>query len=541
MQRFRTRLRLSALLVVAGLLAAACSGGGGKTGGSDSNDSKSTTLTVAAAGVVSNLDSEKYQGFISIDLLPNVAGTLVRFKKPASDATTLQTPDQIEPELAESWQVSDDKKSVDFTLQASAKSPFGNPVTSADVEWSIKRMLNSKGVPIAKILMGIGGWDTENPITVKDPTHFTLHFTSYNAVSLSILSTFFMTIYDSVEAKKHATADDPYAYEWLASNTATFGPYTVESFDPGKQVRLVANKNYFRGQPKVANVVIRAVPDAASRLQLVESGGVDITSGLSFDQQSSLKSSKAADLQRMLYPSITTFVLNVKVKPFNDVRVRQALSYAVDRNAILQSVYRGFGTAATDFFHDDFGVTGVEGITRDPAKAKALLAEAGYPNGFPLTLSYNVANVGPESEQIAVLLRSQLKEVGVDVKLDNIASGADFDAGKRSGKLTSWLGTSLPLVPDPAYYLAVFYSTGGLTNQSGYSNPALDKAEKDILLTPPGADRMAKVKAIDEAMVADMPAVPLIDSQKFFAFRKAVSGLFSSSQGHIDYASLSFK
>lgn len=537
MQRFRTRLRLSALLVVAGLLASACSGSSGKA---DSNDPKSTTLTVASAGVLSNLDSEHYQGFISIDLLPNVAGTLVRFKKPASDATTLQTPDQIEPELADSWEVAADKKSVDFTLRP-AKSPFGNSVTSADVEWSIERMLNSKGVPIAKILMGIGGWDTDNPITVKDPTHFTLHFSSYNAVSLSVLSTFFMTIYDSVEAKKHATADDPFAYEWLANNTATFGPYTVESFDPGKQVRLVANKNYFRGQPKVPSVVIRAVPDAASRLQLVESGGVDITSGLSFDQQSSLKSSSTVDLKRMLYPSISTFVLNVKVKPFDDVRVRQALSYAVDRDAILQSAYRGFGTAATDFFHDDFGVTGVDGITRDPAKAKALLAEAGYPKGFPLTLSYNVANVGPESEQIAVLLRSQLKEVGIDVKLDNIASGADFDAGKRGGKLTSWLGTSLPLVPDPAYYLAVFYSTGGLTNQSGYSNPALDKAEKDILLTSPGADRVAKVKAIDEAMVADMPAVPLIDSQKFFAFRKAVNGFYSSSQGHIDYASLSFK
>jgi peptide/nickel transport system substrate-binding protein len=540
MQRFGPRFRFAALLATAGLLVGACSGGG-KAGGSGSNDAKSTTLTVAAAGVVSNLDSERYQGFISIDLLPNVAGTLVRFKKPAPDATTLQTPDQIESELAESWQVSEDKKSVDFTLREDAKSPFGNPVTSADVEWSIQRMLNSKGVPIAKILMGVGGWDTENPITVKDSTHFTLHFASYNAVSLSVLSTFFMTIYDSVEAKKHVTADDPYAYEWLANNTATFGPYTVESFDPGKQVRLVANKNYFRGLPKVQNVVIRAVPDAASRLQLVESGGVNITSALTFDQQASLKSSSSVDLHRMLYPSITTFVLNVKVKPFDDVRVRQALSYAVDRKAILESAYRGFGTPATDFFHDDFGITGVEGVTRDVDKAKALLAEAGYPNGFPLTLSYNVANVGSESEQIAVLLRSQLKEVGVDVKLDNIASGADFDAGKRSGKLTSWLGTSLPLVPDPAYYLAVFYSTGGLTNQSCYSSPALDAAETDILLTPPGDERTAKVKAVDEAMVADMPAVPLIDSQKFFAFQKSVSGFYSSSQGHIDYANLSFK
>lgn len=541
MQQRGLLLRLSAVVAAASLVVSACSGSGGSSGTNSGSPHSKSTLTVAAPGVVSNLDSEQYQGFISIDLLPNTAGTLVRFKHAAPGSTKLQTPDQIEPELAQSWTVADDKKSATFTLRSDAKSPFGNAVTSDDVKWSIDRMLGSKGVPIAKILMGIGGWDTDNPITVTDPTHFTLHFKAYNAVSLSILSTFFMQIYDSVEVKKHATSDDPYAYKWLNTHTATFGPYTVDTFDPGKQVELIPNPGYFRGAPKITKVVIRAVPDESNRLQLIESGGVDITSALSFDQQNSVKSNSNVQLERMLYPSITTFVLNVKVKPFGDVRVRQALSYALNRKAMLESAYKGFGTVSTDFFHDDFGVQGVDGITTDVNKAKSLLAAAGYAKGLNLTLSYNVANVGAESEQLAVLIRSQLAAIGVNVQLDNIASGADFDAGKRSGKLTSWLATSLPLVPDPAYYLAVFYSTGGLTNQSGYSNPAIDNAEQDILKTAPGADRDAKIKAVDEAMVADMPAIPLIDAQKFFEFSKSLTGFYSTSQGNIDYASLSFK
>lgn len=536
MKNVRMSAKFGALVAVAALVLSACGSGGGD----GSSQSSKKTLTVAAPGVVSNLDSEHYQGFISIDLLPSVAGTLVRFKKASPGATTLQTPDQIEPELAQSWTVSPDGKSVDFVLR-DAKSPYGNSITSADVEWSVKRMVSSKGVPLAKILMGIGNWDVENPITVKDDKHFTIHLLGANAVSVSILSTFFMTIYDSVEAKKHATDSDPFAYDWLAQHTASFGRYTVESFDPGKQVRLVANKNYFGGQPKISEVVIRAVPEQSNRLQLIESGSVDITWGLSFDQQDSLKSHSEIDLQRMLYPSITTLELNVKVKPFDDPRVRKAISYAIDRDVILKSAYKGFGTVATDFFHDDFGVQGVAGIGYDPAKAKALLAEAGYSNGLPLTLAYNVANVGAESEQIAVSLRSQLKAAGINVTLDNIASGADFDADKRAGKLMSWLGTSLPLVPDPAYFLSVFYKTAGLTNQSGYSSKTVDDAAASILATPPGSERDAQIKAVDEFMVSDMPKVPLIDSQKYFEFRKSVSGFYSTSQGNIDYWSLNIK
>lgn len=526
------RVRAVAVLAVTSLALAAC-------GGNDAEESDAgsggQTLTIAAPGVLSSLDSERYQGFISIDLLPNTAGTLVRFKKPEAGATKLQTPDQIESELAESWTLSDGGKRVTFKLRE-AKSQFGNPVTSADVKWSVDRMVNSTGVPIAKILMGIGGWDIANPITVTDDKTFTINVAQPNAVSVSILSTFFMTIYDSVEAKKHATADDPYAYKWLGENTATFGAYQVKSLDPGKEVRLTANTNYFRGTPKVKDVVVRAVADTSNRLQLAQSGQVDIATAMTFDQLSSLQKNSDVRLERVLYPNIDVLVPNLKAKPFDDKRVREAISYAVDRKAIVDSAYQGFSTAATDFIHDDFGAPAIgQPFAHDVDRAKQLLAEAGLPNGFPMELAYNAANVGAHSEQVAVLLRSQLAKVGITVKLNNVASGADFDTAKREGKLQSWLATSLPLVPDPAYYLRVFYSTGGLTNLQNYSSPTLDELSRKILETQPGADREALVKQVNEFLVGDMPAIPLVDAQKYYIFKKNVTGFVSYSQGHVNY------
>ncbi len=530
------RGRAVAVLVAASLGLAACSDSDEPTSGAGGGQ---TTLTIAAPGVLSSLDSERYQGFISIDLLPNIAGTLVRFKKPEAGATKLQTPDQLEPELAESWTLSEDRKKISFKLR-DAKSQFGNVITSEDVKWSVERMVNSKGVPIAKILMGIGGWDIEKPITVTDDKNFVINVARPNAVSVSILSTFFMTIYDSVEAKKHATADDPYAYKWLEANSASFGPYQVKSFDPGKEVRLSANPNYFRDAPKVKEVVVRAVADASNRLQLAQSGQVDVATSMSFDQLTALQKNADVRLERVLYPNIDVLVPNLKSKPFDDKRVRQAIAHALDRKAIVDSAYQGFAAASADFIHDDFGApAGEPAMTHNLDRAKQLLAEAGLPNGFPMELAYNAANVGAHSEQVAVQIRSQLAKVGIEVKLNNVASGADFDAAKREGKLQSWLATSTPLIPDPAYYLQVFYSTGGLTNLQNYSSPTVDDLSRKILETQPGAEREALVKQVNDFMLSDMPAVPLVDSQKYYVFKKNVTGFVSHAQGHVNYYDIS--
>jgi peptide/nickel transport system substrate-binding protein len=504
-------------------------------------DTAARRMTVATPGVVSSLDSERYQGFISIDLLPNIAGTLLSFQRPEAGTERLPTPESLEGELAESWEANDDGTVVTFTLREDARSPFGNTVTSADVEWSFQRMIESEGVPIARILMGIGGYDMENTIEVVDDRTFRLNIERPNAVSLSVLSTFFMTIYDTEEVLQHATDDDPFAYEWLSENTATFGPYHLNSFDPGREVQLVANPNYWAGQPDITEVLIRAVPEGSNRVQLIERGEVDIAMGFTFTEVQSLDASPNAVVERVLYPNIDDFAMNVTVEPFDDPRVRRALSLAVDRDAILQSSYLGFGTPAEDFFHNDFGAPAVaEPIQRDLDEARRLLAEAGA-EGLEFEFAYNVANLGPHSEQTAVAIEAQLADIGVTARGTNIPSGADFDAAKRDGSLAAWLETSLPLVPDPGYYLQVFYVTGGLTNQKQYSNEELDRLSREIMETQPGSARDQLIVEVNELMIADMPSVPLVDAQKFYAFAPDLAGFRSYPQGHIHYFDLTFE
>lgn len=526
-------------LLALALVAGACGGsddpGTGTAGGGGGS---STTFTAVAPAVLSNLDPERYEGNISLDLLPNLAGTLLFWDEPAEGSTALQTPDQIVPALAESYEVSDDRTEVEVTLRDDAESPFGNPVTSADVEWSFDRMIASEGVPIARILLDQAGWDLEDPIEVIDDRTFTINVAEPNAVSLSVLTTYFTMIFDTVETKKHVTEDDPWASAWLAENDASFGAYTVDSIQPGTEVRLVPNPGYYGEAPHYTEVVLRATPDGSSRLQLVEKGEVDLAYGLTFDQLASLEGNDAVRLEQGLFPSVMLLVLNHEVEPFDDARVRRAISLALDRDALVAAAYQGFGVPATDFFHQSFGLDEPPtAIEQDLDEARSLLEDAGA-EGLTMELSYSVGNLGPEVEQLAVLVKAQLAEVGVDVTINNVASNADFDSSKRDGTLQAWLATSGPQIPDPAYFIQTFFGSEGVVNLSGYANPDLDALAIEILRTEPGAEREELIQEANTMLLEDMPMAPLVDPDKYYVFSSSVDGFVGYAQDSVTYARL---
>lgn len=527
---------------MAAVLIASCGGSDSSepTGSTDDSADATTpadgqTLTVAAPAVLSSLDPERYEGNISLDLLPNMAATLLWWNRPEPGATSLQAPTDIAPALAESYEVSDDRRTVTFTLRDDAKSPYGNTVTSEDVRWSFERAINTEGVPIGRILMTQAGWDLENPIEVIDDKTFTLNIEAPNAVSLSVLTTYYTTILDSVEAKKHATDEDPFAYNWLSENDASFGAYTVSDFQPGTQVTLAANPGYYGEKPAYETVVVRAVPDGSSRLQLIEKGEIGVAFGLSFDQLASIRDGDGGvRAEQMLFPSIMQFVMNHAVEPFDDVRVREAVALAVDRDALVNAAYQGFGVPSTDFMHNAFGYSDAsKPLARDLDRARELLTEAGVADGLQLELAYSVGNLGPEVVQLAVLLRDQLAEIGIDVTIRDIPSNAEFDAAKRDGSLTSWVATSAPLLPDPAYFIQTFFGSEGIVNLSGYGNPDLDDLAVQILETSPGAERDALVLEANDLMISDMPTVPLVDTEKYYVFSPGVEGFVSYPQDSV--------
>ena len=201
---------------------------------------------------------------------------------------------------------------------------------------------------------------------------------------------------DSTEALSPATEEDPWASEWLSANSATYGPYQVTSFEPGESIRLAANPGWPNGTVGYDEVIMQQVPDASSRLQLLERGEVEYAAGLQPEQFASLQESDTVDTTTRVGNTIVMLETNHAFEPFQDARVRHALAHAIDREAIVEGPMQGFAGVLTNQLPSGLEQpTPPEPYTYDPDLARDLLAEAGYEDGFEFPLTINLTRPGP--------------------------------------------------------------------------------------------------------------------------------------------------
>ena len=467
-------------------------------------------FVMAVAAVPSNADPAVTEGKPSTELNPMFAGTLLQYVKPDPGATTWPSPADVEPYVAES--VTPIEDGYRFVLRDDAVSPYGNTITSEDVRWSFDRIIANDGVGRFLLSWG-GGIDLEGPIRVIDDRTFDLVvLDTNNPYSLAVLTYHHMVPLDSVEVLSHATDDDPWGAEWLSTNSASFGSYMLESITPGEELRLVPNPNWWGAAPDIDLIVVRAIPDAAGRLQLLQAGEVDFADKLTLAQFASL----GGDLQAIAAKGNTTvpLVLNSSFEPFADVRVRQAISSAIDRDALVQGPMQGSAKAALYQVLSEVPQPPPPGdpATYDPDRARALLAEAGYGDGLAFTMTINPVRPGPFSEDIAVLMKAQLAEVGIDMGIEVMASSADFQAQLQEGALQAWLSSQTPGISDPQFaWLLVHHSAKAFENAHGYNNPRIDELIDLMAFTQYGPDRDAMVLEAHEILIAEVPWVPLIE------------------------------
>lgn len=472
------------------------------------------TFTMIFPAVPSNVDPAVYQGRPTGETTQSVVSTLVRYVPLPAGATALQGPADLQPELAESW-TQEDSGSYVFTLRE-AHSPAGNHATSADVLWTFQRGLETDF--ITPFLLSVGGIDRENPIEVIDDHTFRLVAPNANSLTLPVLTWYGMGILDSVEAQSHATDEDPWAQEWMATNSASYGAYQVESMVPGEEIRLTKNPNYWNaGSVAIENVVMRAVPDAGSRMLLVGSGEVDFVGGLTFDLFQSVVAAGGDGIDPIagLDVNLDKLSLNTRFAPFDDVRVRQAISLAIDRDALIAGAYAGLGTPG--LYPISTAIPQPDPPTDvaaryDPDAARALLAEAGLADGFDFTLSINPSSgPGPYAEQVAVLIQDQLRDVGIGVNIDLISSPADFNTATRGGELDAWLFGTRPLVNDVAYFLLL--AVGPMSVKlEGYGSEEVDDLLGRIVAEPLGPARDALLSEMQSLLASEVPYVPLVET-----------------------------
>jgi peptide/nickel transport system substrate-binding protein len=447
---------------------------------------------------------------------------------------------QFKPELAESWEIALDRSSVTFHLRKDATFHDGSPVTADDVKWSFDRAVSVGGFP--GIQMGASDMKSPDQFVVVDPLTFRVNFPKPNKLELPNLAVPIAMILNSKLAKQHATATDPWALEWVGKNDAGGGAYMVESWKPGSEIVFKRFEAWKSGPlPAMKRVIERQIESAGTRRALLEKGDADLSFNLPPKDFAELaKEGKLKVIGTQIDAELLYMDMNVTKPPFDNPKVRQAMAYAIPYQDILHTgLYdRGIGM---------FG--GKEEVTTtawpqpspyytDLDKAKALLKEAGYPDGFKTTLSYDVTT-STTREPIAVLAQANLKKIGIDAQIEKVP-GAEWYTRLNKKDMPLLLMSFKAWLNYPDYYF--YWTYDGINNSvfddMNYKNPAMDSQIEAARFETDPAKYDAEIKSFITTAFQDVPRIPLVNDYRDVAMQKNIEGYTYWFHLVLDYRSI---
>ena len=450
----------------------------------------------------------------------------------------------IEPELAEDWTLSPDGMSVTFELRKDATFHDGTPVTAQDVKWSYDRAVSVGGFPTFQ--MKAGALESPEQFVAVDDRTFRVDFLRKDKLTLMDMAVPIPIVIHSEMVKQHVTADDPWGTEWLNGHDAGSGAYQLDTFKPGERLVLRRFDDWKSGpMPQIQQVILLDIPEAGTRRALLERGDVDINFDVAEKDIKELGetgkySIVSTPIENAMYTIDlnSTPELNGQPNPFFDTKVRQAVAYAIPYEAIMSTAMYGQGIPM-------FGGTSAEPATidwpqpfpysSDMEKAKALLAESSYPDGFQTTLAFNLGTQ-EWAEPMVVLIQEALAQLGIKVTLEKVP-GANFRAvlvEKSRPMIVNNFGGWLNF---PDYFF--FYSYHGQNatfNVSSYQNPELDALVDAALRTGPGDPAYDEnVKGFLKIAFEEMPRVPIVQPFLSAAMQPNVSGYQYWFHRQLDY------
>jgi peptide/nickel transport system substrate-binding protein len=380
--------------------------------------------------------------------------------------------DKPRGDLAEHWDISDDGRNYTFHLRRGAVFHDGSQLTAEDVRWSLQRAIS---IPTTRFVLNLGGLTSEDQIKVLDEATLTIALPKPNRYLLLSLSTPFAPIINARQVTPHVTANDPWGGDWLKGNDAGSGAYQVKTFRPDQVMLERFDKWHGSPLPALRWAVFQTVPEDTTRVALVERHLADIAIGLTPSAIEGVERRGQAQLLLIPMPNQFEFmVMNTQSKPFDDVRVRQALAHAIPQEEIFRSVFLRRGTRLFGDAEEPQGATfpQPQSFAYDPQRARDLLAEAGYPNGLDTTLSLCTCKA-EYFENLAVALKDHLARAGIRVTIDKFP-GARFGELQTAKQMPLYLENQVAWLNLPDYWIRIFYRGNTRSNFSGYANPALD-------------------------------------------------------------------
>jgi peptide/nickel transport system substrate-binding protein len=458
------------------------------------------------------------------------------------------------PLLATEWTPNEDRTQWTFKLREGVKFHDGTPFNADAVVFNLRRMAEKdfefgfrdqgKTYPVFKDIFG--GYAGEEGTAwggVEKVDENTVKFTMTRPFPKlpEVLSSSYFGI-SSPEAIKKAGAQ----YGTPSAGGVGTGAFAFESWSPGQNIIMTRNDEYWGEKARMPGAVVRFIADAPARLAELQAGSIDFATNIGTDARATLESDpnlKEVDVEPF---NVAYVAMNMNNKPFDNPKVRQAIAYAIDKQAILDGFYGGVGEAANTFLPkalSQFRPDNADAYGYDPEKAKQLLAEAGYPNGFnTMTLSDGTETAlefwympvsrpyYPTPQPIAETIQSYLAEVGINAELKTEEWGTYLDnvaAGKKNGMwMLGWTGDYL----DPNNFLYVLFGPSAQVEQ-GYSNPQLIDKLLQAGAAPTDEAAAPLFKEAGTIINQDLPRLPIVHSPPVYGARKGLEGWTPSRYG----------
>lgn len=422
----------------------------------------------------------------------------------------------IKPGLAESWEQVDDVTTV-FHLRDGVKFHNGEPLKASDVKFTLDRMKASPQV--SHIIGAISKVEVVDDKTVKIITE-----KPFGALTSHLAHTAASILNEKAVTEK----GDAYG-----QNPVGTGPYKFSNWQAGDRIVLVQNEQYYKGPAKIKNVVFRNIPEGTNRTIGLETGEVDVAYDLEPIDKDMVKNHKKLDYVEEPSLSMTYIGFNTQKDSLKNVDVRQAISYAIDVDSIIDAVYQGSAVKANSPIGPKvFGYNAnAKGYEYNPEKAKELLAKAGYKNGLNIKLW---TNDNPIRRDIATIVQDQLKQIGVNVTIETLEWGAYLD-GTARGEHDMFILGWVSVTGDADYGLyPLFHSSthGGAGNRSFYSNAKVDELlEKGKNSIDPEVRKKAYLEA-QEIIQQEMPVFTVAYTSQNIGKQKIVENFNMHPAGH---------
>ena len=435
-------------------------------------------------------------------------------------------------ELAANIQRSDDGLTFTFTLREGVKFHDGRPLTSADAKYTLDLSIAKEFAKAASFFEGSGP-DKKNYVkSIDAPDPKTLVVT-LNKPWVGLLSN--LVAIAIIPKDSYATQKD---------HPVGSGPFKFTSYDSSQQVvDLVANPDYWEGAPQIKSVRVRVISDPNAMQAELLSGRVDIAplpTSLSPDAIKALDSNP--NLQVLQFPgsNLVLLTFNVSESPLNDVRVRQAICYAIDRESIIRDLLLGQGKLAHSILPEEsWAYTPGQKYSYDSEKAKQLLDQAGYKDQqsrFPKPLVFRISGSSTQARNVAGIVQNYLKQVGIAVSIESAETNTHFQEVRRGHfqiAYGQWVGGN----QDPIFFKDLFATSEIPTearagkNRSRYSNPAMDPLLEEAVNTFDRQKTLPLYAKIQEIVSREAPILPLWYQANMVIARKNVGNIKVDASG----------